>query len=742
MRNFVGVLLSVLMLACVLQAGVFAEPVMAGNVEIAQEQIDFSLSGAEDGALVTAEPSNGTCGVNLNWTLDENGLFTVSGNGDMINYASYNEVPWYSMRSSIKSINICDGVTSIGDWAFYTCQSVTEIKLPDSLKCIGQWAFYMCDGVTRIEIPEKVESIGEYAFWYCHNLVLVENSSSLEFTLGTSHNGHVCDNAYKLINKDGSIAYRSGYTEDENGFIFSSHREMKAYVGDKETVTLPLNYNGQRYMINYIRGVKKVIIPDGMTRIDNSAFNGCATLLEMVIPASVTEIGDSSLGSCRNLVKISVDEGNENYSSDSNGVLFNKDKTVILQYPSGSPAPLYTIPNSVECISRAAFKDSRLLTEAVIPESVTSIEGSAFWGCSSLVKVKIPDSVVSLEESAFGGCTALEELEITKNITTIREHTFSECTSLSKVKIPDSITTIGDYAFNVCSSLCEIELPDSVEYIGFSAFGNTAYYDDEDNWKDGFLYIGNHLIAADRDVSGSVEIKAGTICIAGEAFERNSSLTEIKLPDSVVSIGSWAFSDCSALENVVFGKGLKTIGEYAFDYCTSLTQIKIPDSVTSLGWAFRGCEKLENVVLGKGLTAIAERTFNDCSALETITICNKVTQIGIGAFEGCTSLATVYFRGTEEQWNCIDIGIHDNECLENAQIIFLGEQTVAMGDATGDEKVNIQDVILLAQYCAGWDSAKEKAVEEALDTNGDGKINVQDVILLAQYCANWGVTLG
>ena len=256
-------------------------------------------------------------------------------------------------------------------------------------------------------------------------------------------------------------------------------------------------------------------------------------------------------------------------------------------------------------------------------------------------------SVKSIGTSAFSGCSSLTSVTISNSITVIGAYAFDGCKSLASITIPNSVTNIEFNAFSGCSSLESITIGNNVTYIGNNAFSGTSLYNNNSNWNNNVLYIGQYLIEAKDNIQGDYTIIDGTLHIATYAFDGCKSLTSITIPNSVTSIGDWVFENCESLASVTIPNSVTSIGDFAFYGCSSLTSFTIPNSVTSIGkYAFRDCSSLTSFTIPNSVTTIGAYAFYECSSLTSVVIGNSVTSIGEYAFYGCTLLTNWRFLGS------------------------------------------------------------------------------------------------
>ena len=463
------------------------------------------------------------------------GTYTLKVSGGITN-TTITEIANAMNSNTEAKINLdlsgANGVTTIGDNAFSDCSGLTSVTIPNSVTTIGDYAFYYCSSLTSVTIGNGVTSIGDQAFQYCSNLTDVTIPGNV------------------------------------------------TTIGD--------------YAFEACSNLASVTIGNGVTTIGVSAFYYCENLTSVTIPDSVESIGSFSFVGCNNLTTFEVGTNNSNFSSSNDKhILFNKDKTVLIAYPSAKD-DVTTILDSdnVTTIGDYAFSSCSSLTSIKIPDGITSIGSSAFSDCSKLTSIEIPNSVTSIGDYAFSGCSGLTSIEIPNSVTTIDQYTFYECSSLTSVTIPNSVTTIGDQAFYDCSSLKSIEIPDSVESIGsFSFVGcnnlttfeigtNNSNFSSSNDKLILFNKYKTELIAypsATGDITTIPDSDSVTTIKSG-AFEDCSGLTSLTIPDSVITIEYRAIPDCINLKTVIIGSGVKNIYNNVFEGCSNLEDVTFRDT--------------------------------------------------------------------------------------------------------------------------------------------------------------------
>ena len=573
---------------------------------------EISASADETSAVTwTKTESDG-----LTWTLTADGTLTISGTGAMKDYnAAENLSPAY-MNSDVKKVVIEDGVTSIGELAFFKCSSLTNITIPDSVTCIAYAAFHGCSSLSSITIPNSVTSIGIYAFVFCSSL------TSITIPDGVTSIGYgafsECSSLKTISLSCKSSLKKSDFGEQANLVSYTNQHLLTKTAA--KAATCAESGNKEYWTCKHCG---KYFLSDDT----NPATATAVELSETVIPAlnhknattrgavEPTETapgysGDRYCPDCDTVFEKGYtywNEDNLTWKLYEDGTLNISGKGAMKNYNYyDNPSPASQKKDSVK--------------KVVIEDGVTSIGNSAFDSCSNLTSITIPDSVSSIGNFVFYGCSSLTSITLSNNITNIGNSAFAGCSSLTSITIPDRVTSIEKYAFYNCSGLTSITIPDSVTSIGESAFRNCT------------------------------------------------SLTSITIPDSVTSIGKSAFSNCSSLTSITIPNGVTSIGESAFSYCRSLTSITIPDSVTSIGdAAFKYCSNLKTISLSCK-SSLKKSDFGDQANLVSYTLHTlKKTE---------AKAATCSEDGNKEYWTCEHCGkyfLSDDTNPETAKAVELSE---------------------------------------------------------------------
>lgn len=425
----------------------------------------------------------------LTWKLDDNGTLTISGTGEMNNFVGNDYVEaWQCNKDKIIRVIIKSGITSIGAHAFDSCYNVTSISIPNTVTNIGEKAFFCCENLPSIQIPDGVTKIHTYAFVGCIRLAKI----------------NVSEGNTKYSSDDGVL-----FSKEKDKLIkYPQGKENKSYIVP-DTVK---NISESAFVS--CEKLTNITISNNVTNIATEAFCGCNGLTTITIPAKVTHIGLRAFYLCSKLNSINVSHNNAAYLSD-NGVLFNKSKTLLLQYPTGKADSSYTIPEGVECVGEIAFYNS-VLRNIIIPNSVICLKNSAFMYCVNLEKIIIPSSVTTMENSVFFGCG-----------------------SLKSVLIPDSVIDMEWGIFQVCKNVTVSVFPNSYA-LNYAKENGVAY----------------HILK-------TISIPEDLVSISSEMFQ-GIACEAIIIPDGCRTICSNAFANCKKLIYVYIPSSVTFIAEDAF----------------------------------------------------------------------------------------------------------------------------------------------------------------------------------
>ncbi len=612
--------------------------------------------------------------------------------------------------ADLSEVTLHDGITAIGGDAFSSCPSLHSITIPQSVTKLGDAAFF-ASGLTSVEIPDSVTELGDSLFSNCEELTEVRLPHGID-TIPT---------------------------------MLFNYCPALCHVEIPDTVTSI----GENAFAD--TGLTSVIIPEGVTEIKWGAFEN-AKLATVYLPASLTKIDGYAFSGCPltdvyyagteeewNAVEIEVLEDFESRPFES----------AVIHYEQKAQSTEPTEPEYVkgEFCNYIRYSDHIEIDyvfgsgEIVIPAEIDGLPVTVFPRVDSaeITGIVLPDTLTELPY--FYRCYNLETIVLPQNLTAIDDWTFVECENLKHVVIPDSVTSIGE-AFEACPSLTTINIPANVQTIADGAFANCENLEKIEISPDHpyFVYEDGILMDADR---------TRVIACAPKAVPE-----KIVLPDTVTSIGKFAFANCKALQELVIPDSVTHIGAAAFYYCESLKTLSIPEGVTALD--AEPCE------------GGSYDTFENCTALETLCLPATLTSATYETFSGCKNLKEICFAGTEEQWNAIRIllkmgGAEPSEMdefyggyaydeeqdryveLEFAPTMhynYVPEPTVAPGNLNADNTVDASDAAMLLTAAAaagtGADSGLSEAQLAAADLNEDGAFDAKDAALILQYAAYAG----
>ena len=396
-------------------------------------------------AAAESAAASGICGENLTWTLDAAGTLTVSGTGAMEDYHIYNDMPWYQSRDSIKAVVVENGVTTIGEYAFYGCSSLISITIPEGVTAIGYRAFSGCSSLKDV-------SITDLDAWYRIDFA---NSSATPMCNG----GNLLLNGQKLV----SVAVPEGVTEVK-AYTFYGFKDLIQVIIPEGVTTIG------KYAFCDCDSLTSINIPESVTTIGGSAFSGCSSLTGITIPKSVTAIGEEAFDGCTGLSSITLPEG---VTTIGAGMFFDC-----------SSLSSITLPEGVTAIGNAAFSGCSSLISITLPQGLTAIGDGAFYGCSNLSSITIPEGVTAIDINAFCRCSSLKDVSITDlaawcsiafgneeaNPLYEAENLYLNGELVETLEIPEGVTVIQPNVFRGATCIQRVALPKGLKGVAANAF--------------------------------------------------------------------------------------------------------------------------------------------------------------------------------------------------------------------------------------------------------------------------------
>lgn len=507
-------------------------------------------------------------------------------------------------NKNITSITFPETVTEIAGSAFAGCDSLTEVIIPDTVTILGDGAFSGCDKLVSVSTGNGISEIGERTFHWCNALKTVNIGNNVK-TIG--------EEAFSESKALNNIVIPDNVTEIGR-YAFSGCSGLSSVAIGKGVKTIRYRTFKDCYSLG------EFVVPDTIEVIEKEAFRN-NSITKLIIGKGVRDIGDAFI-TCDSLQAVVVNDENPYFSSDSEGVIFNKDKSVLLVHPQQRNSESYTVPEGVKTIAPLAFADITKLKSISLPATLNEIGDDAFKDCKFLKTVYYTGALDGWCEIAIGedesspmifaenlyvnGKLLEGDIIIPDGTTAICENAFCGL-PLTGVVISDSVTEIGENVFKNCKKLKSVSLGKNLETIRKGAF------------------------------SGCIKLES------------------VIIPDSVKTIENSAFNSCEEMKSVTFGRNVEYIGDNAFYECSNAEFIGFSAELKEIGeFAFKRCKKITSFDFGNKLEKVGEEAFNDCE-LEEVVIPASIKELGVLAFGYCNKL---YYCGTQEDWS--KVRVHKN----------------------------------------------------------------------------------
>ena len=493
------------------------------------------------------------------------------------------KLPDYAFQSTeLKCIVLPETLTEIGPWSMHWCSDLRSLLIPPTVTKIGDHALTFTK-LTKLWIPDSVKEIGDYAFAECKALELLH--CPVDAVIGKDAFLNTPCEA-RFARPEPAPKPKKEVTEIEMDGMKFRDCILFSYQGADSVVTVPEGtLEIGTCVFENRKTLRSVILPESLKTIGYEAFRGSA-LRFIRIPQHVTDIDFRAFLDCTELTEFLVDERNPVYCS-LDGVLFSKDRKKLIAYPAAKQGR-FTLPYTVEEVSKAAFSGCTGLTEIVLTKGLRQIGKSAFSGCTGLRTVTIQEGCKVLPMCLFKDCTALTDVRLPESLKEIGAQAFQKCSSLKAFVCPDGLERIYYQAFAGCSALHEVRLPDSVK-VSLEAFADTPFGcretarlaamkpDPRSEAEQAGLVIKNNEILRYKGNAEVLDFDKNVIAfvtkVGYRAFYRCQSLRVIVLPATCHWIETQAFFGCPNLERVEIGDKRVVFGDEAFALCGKLTEV-------------------------------------------------------------------------------------------------------------------------------------------------------------------------
>ena len=594
------------------------------------------LLGMVPGSVFAADGvAKGKCGLNVTWELDSEGRLLIYGSGEIDHTQTVTKPAWKNYTGLIKSVEIKEGVTSIGAESFAGCSNITQAILPGSLTSIGDSAFYNCWQLSEVVLPDNLENLGESAFAKTGIAVIAvpEKITTVSISL------------FSECKKLTSVTFR-GPIKDIGASAFYSCEAL-------ETVNFEKGISGaiQQQAFHGCTKLKAFPFSEGIDIVREHAFAGCKSLVSVTLPESLESIWSSAFAES-GLVSITIPQavyymGSHVFVSCyqlQNITMYTETVEGLKGSLGGEEALEY-----VHIIGNAPQTEDAIIRSRKDLFVIYYDEGTSGW-----IPPTWKDNIIEIwgkeDMSKTGTCGEsltwlLKAGVLTISGTGVMDHYergaapwYLYRERVHRVEIEEGVTSIGNYAFYGLHKLESVALPGSLKTIGSNSF-----------W--------------DCQQLKEVDVPEGVESIGGNAFWYCSALTKVTMADSVTAIGSDCFSECRNLTTVRLSEGLTEISQGLFVNCVNLTSVNIPANATVINDnAFVSCCSLTALTISDAVSSIGYGVFKN-SGLEELTLPASIATIEAHAFYDCMKLQRVRFLGDAPAFSDLTFQNVDTVCI-------------------------------------------------------------------------------
>lgn len=556
----------------------------------------------------------------------------------------------FARHGELERVELPDSVKEIGARAFLECAHLRELRLPAGLTALGESALGGCSDLTRLTLLAGVTRIGACAFEGC---ILLR----LQVVYHTFAHEYARKNGLNYDVLGAPVAFETADTAD--GCVITRYR------GHDARVSVPQKIGGKPVTgvgADAFRGrmdLEMVELPEGVRAIGARAFQDCGRLRGVKLPDSLTDVGVEAFSGCRMLGSLTLGMGVKSIGRNA----FMGCAALRLRVTVMTAAHEYAKKYSVPCVTAggqeyetAAVRGGCALkrylgtsASVVIPVKidgriVVKIGDGAFDGQSRVTDVLLPGMVREIGANAFRGCTALRRVHLPEGLTAIGAGAFQQCTALTDMEIPASVMKIGANAFAACAALKLGVLSCSAAHqyarenrLSFRLTGDAAPGFTADLTEKGCVI--REYTGSDPRVRVPETIGGRPVVEIGDRAFQKKKVEKVLLPETVVSVGDFAFSGCSAMTELLLPQGLSRIGVGAFDGCARLKLRTLPLGVTEISARlFSGCAGLQSMTLPEDVKRLGPGAFASCTELTELTLPEGLTEIGPNVLRGCVKL--------------------------------------------------------------------------------------------------------